>query len=179
MLTLFNPTNEVFNMTFAGMDFTMKSGEKHQMDDSGANHLLNSYGRRGLCQLVYGDDEKTVAAAGRQRNEDFKKEQVANYNIMNEQRKMGGLGYLKPTPMVQKYALELGIGLLEPYTLKDVEKSEISNLMQENADLKRRMDELMSMVVKMVEGNLPQTGAVNVPIGEGSGGPSKIRGEER
>lgn len=175
MLTLFNPTNEVFKMTFAGRDIILNPDNKLQVDDNAGNHLLNAYGRRGLCQLVFGDDEGKVGQAGRVRNVEFKKDQITNYNIQNEQRKMGGLGYLKPTPTVQRYALELGISLLEPYTLKDMEKGEIASLMRENQELKKRIEEVMKMVVGMVES---QAGAHSPTVSEpGEGPPPKGKGK--
>ena len=155
MITLFNPTNETLRMVYAGIDFILESGQKRQADDACANHLLNSHGPRGLCQLVYGDDEKVVAKLGVQRNLEFKKNQVSRYNIMNEQRKMQGLGYLRPTEEIRKYAVELGLSLLEPYALKDEEKDAISTLQRENRELKSQLGELMIQINKFLGGEKP------------------------
>ena len=113
---------------------------KLNVEDPTGKHLLNAFAQRGLCQLVFGDDEKTVGDQGRERNTEFKKVQVVRYNTQNEQRKMAGMGYLPPTEEVKRYAFELGIQLLQPYSLKDAEVSAIHNVVKENMDLKGRLD---------------------------------------
>lgn len=142
MLTLFNPTNEELKMVYAGIDVVMKPGSKMQADDSKGNHLLNAFGVRGLCQLVYGDDEKAVAKAGIERNIEFKKAQVVRYNLQNEQRKNQGQSYLLAPKLIQGYAAELGISLIEPYAVKDIQANAMAALTQKNQDLEHKFNEL-------------------------------------
>src|SRR3990170_2615613 len=150
MLTLFNPTNETFFMMFAGIDVVIKPGEKIQAEDAKANHLLNGFAQRGLCQLVFGDKEEEVAKAGETRNMEFKKSQVVRYNLMNEQRKMQGQAYLPPTKEVQKYAHELGISLLEPYALKDMQVTAMLDLAQKNRDLEKKFNDLYAQNTELM-----------------------------
>jgi hypothetical protein len=150
MLTLFNPTNEEFKMVFAGMDVRMKPGEKLQSDDAKANHLLNAFGQRGLCQLVFGDKEEVVGKAGVERNIEFKKAQVVRYNLMNEQRKNQGQAYLTPSREIQGYARELGISLVEPYALKDLQATAMTELIQKNIFLENKFSELSAQNAELL-----------------------------
>jgi hypothetical protein len=137
---LWNPTNEDFDkLQYSGRSFSIKAGEKMEVNDKCANHVLNSYGQRGLTFLKYGDDEAKIGAAAIAQNKEFKKLQVQRYNETNEQRKLSRLGSLSATAILKQYALELGIELLEPYTLKDEEKAAISNSTRENELLKQRL----------------------------------------
>ena len=140
----------MFNMQYAGRSFTLEAGEKLEVNEACANHVLNSFGQRGLTFLKYGDDEDTVGKEAKQRYEDFKKRQVSVYNVMNEQRKMGGLGYVPPSEKIREYALELGITLLEPYTLKDKEKEGIARANRENEELKAQVLELTNLVQQLI-----------------------------
>jgi hypothetical protein len=144
MITLFNPTNETLKMMYGGISVVMEPppapSHKLNVEDPCGRHLLNAFAQRGLCQLIFGDDEKVVGAQGIDRNMEFKKGQIVRYNTQNEQRKMSGMGYLPPTDIVKQYAFELGIKLLEPYSLKDAEVSAIHNVVKENIDLKGRLD---------------------------------------
>uniref|UniRef100_A0A6M3ILX7 Uncharacterized protein n=1 Tax=viral metagenome TaxID=1070528 RepID=A0A6M3ILX7_9ZZZZ len=150
MITIFNPTNEVFKMVYAGIDVVLGPGDKKPVEDACANHLLNSHGPRGLCQLIYGDAEEVVGNKGQLRNYEFKKTQIARYNIMNEQRKMQGMGYIPPTDYLRQYAVELGIQLLEPYTLKNEETGAIAQIRRENEELKGQMAELMKTMSNLI-----------------------------
>ena len=144
MITLFNPTNETLKMMYGGISVVMEPppGPSHKMnvEDPCGRHLLNAFATRGLCSLIFGDDEKIVGAQGIERNLEFKKTQIVRYNTQNEQRKMSGMGYLPPTETVKQYAFELGIKILEPYSLKDAEVSAIHNVVKENIDLKGRLE---------------------------------------
>ena len=148
MITLFNPTNETLEMMFAGVRIVMEaypaSNSKLQVEDPCGKHLLNAFAQRGLCQLVFGDDEKLVSRAGIDRNLDFKKTQIMRYNASNEQRKMAGLGYMPPTKEIKRYSIELGIALLEPYSLKEAELTAISTARTENAALKGELEVMRS-----------------------------------
>lgn len=150
-------------MQYAGRSFTLFSGEKEEVNEACANHLLNAFGQRGLTFLKYGDDEATVGAQAKERNLDFKKRQVTLYNQTNEQRKLTRLGYLPPSPKLKEYALELGIELIEPYSLKDEQKAAIAKSTVENELLKQKMaaqekemEELRAMVKLLVGNKAPE-----------------------
>jgi len=153
-LMLWNPTNEDLDMQYAGISISLKAGQQQTFAVKCATHLLNGFGPRGLTSLTYGSDEEKVGREAIQRNLDFKKKQVVEYNQRNENRKHRGLGYLPPTEHVKKYSMELGLGLLEPYTIKDEEKGELSRLASENRELKEQMTKLM----EAMNGLIKQTG---------------------
>jgi hypothetical protein len=143
-MVLFNPTNEDMDMQYAGISLTLAAGTKQAYEISCARHLLNGFGPRGLTSLIFGADEAKVAAEAIQRNKDFKAKQVVDYNQRNEARKQMGLGYLPPTEHVKKYAIELGLELLEPYRVRNEERGEVADVRRENAELKAQMTALMS-----------------------------------
>ena len=157
-IMLYNPTNENMDMQYAGISIRMEPGEKQLFALKCASHLLNAFGQRGLTSLEYGADEGKVAEAARKRNEEFKKKQVVEYNQRNENRKQMGMGYLPPTEEVKKYAIELGLKLLEPYAVRDEERSEIAQAKAQNSELQAKlaaqaneMAELKAMMKELLE----------------------------
>lgn len=153
-IMLFNPTNEKFEMQYAGLTVFMEPEEKKKVSDACGKHLLNSFGPRGLTSLEYGCDEEKIAKDAVARNFEFKKKQVMEYNQRNEARKQQKMSFLSPTETVKRYSLELGIELDELYTLKDEEKSEMRRLAIENVELKKQM----TMLLKKVESLLIKKG---------------------
>lgn len=146
---VFNPTNEDFEILFQGIPVKIKGahfdqekkqlvgGQKIKMDDARANHCLHELGRRGLCQLEYGDDEDMVAKEGIRRNIEFKQEQVGRFNQDNEQRQQTNRPYVKPPSHVVQYAEELGLTLIKPHQTVDPSKAKEQALREENAELKQ------------------------------------------
>lgn len=151
-LTLWNPTSEDFEgMQYAGISIGLKAGEKQIFAIKCAAHLLNAFGQRGLTSLTYGSDEEKVGKAAIQRNLDFKTKQVVDYNQRNENRKAMQLGYLPPTEILKKYALELGLKLLEPYTVRDEERAGITKATVENEELKKKLAAQETEMAEMKE----------------------------
>jgi hypothetical protein len=150
-MVVLNPTNENIDMQFSGVSFTMKPGEKLSMAANAANHLLNSFGPRGLCYLAYGCNEDKVASDGRQRNEDFKRKQVTDFNISNENRKNMNLGYLPPSEKLKEYALELGLVLMQPYAPRDKERVQINEQNSEISSLRQTVSDLTNLVNNMLK----------------------------
>lgn len=150
-MVLINPTNENFDMQYAGVSFTMKPGEKKTFEAKCANHLLNAYGPRGLSYLQYGADEKVVGDAGRERNRAFKLRMVTDFNVRNENRKNMGLGYLTPTEKIKEYADELGLELMEPYAPRDKEKDRMRELEEQNLTFARAMLQLQEEIRELRE----------------------------
>lgn len=146
MILLFNATTERFDMQYAGRFVSLDPGEKKEFEDPMAKHLLNSFGPRGLTYLKYGDNEEDIGSKAREVNESFKKRQVEIYNVGNEQRKMMNLGYTPPTKQIKQYALELGIKLLEPYSVRDEERAGISDAKRENETLRKELEEMKAML---------------------------------
>jgi len=129
-------------MKYAGRSFTLATGEKlDHVNEACKNHLITEFGRRGLVALGYSDagHEDEIGEAARKTNLEFKKRQVRIYNETNEQRKLSRLGYQSPGKVIRQYAVELGIELLEPYTMKDEEKAAIAKSTIENEVLKLKL----------------------------------------
>ena len=154
-MVLWNPTNEDFPMQYAGVTFTLGAGEKCEVEINAAKHLLNSFGSRGLAGLKYGDErnESQIGKNALERNREFKTRQIVLYNQQNESRKMMSLGYIPPQDHLKAYAKELGLKLLEPYAVRDEERSrigeqdqEIESLKQANSALSTKLDQLLSML---------------------------------
>lgn len=148
-MVVLNPTNEDFDMQYSGVSFTIKSGQKQTLSANAANHLLNSFGPRGLCYLQYGADEERVAAEGKKRNENFKRRHVTEFNIRNENRKNMNLGYLPPSEKTRQYAVELGIELIEPYAAKDHDRQKIQSQENEIKELREKIDMLLDKLTAM------------------------------
>jgi hypothetical protein len=155
---IWNPTNEDFDMQYAGVSFTIRAGEKKELEGNCAGAILNSYGPRGLTALKYGDEvnEAKIGADARERNHEFKTRQVVIYNQQNENRQHMKLGYLPPSEKIKAYALELGIKLLEPYNVREEERAGISEAKRENEALKEEMAELKAMLKQLITKEEPE-----------------------
>lgn len=146
-MVLWNPTSEDLDMQYAGISITMKAGQEQAYEISCARHLLNGFGPRGLTSLKYGCtdyEKKRIGEAAIQRNREFKEKQVVEYNQRNENRKQMGLGFNPPTETVKRYARELKLELLQPYSVRDAERSDIEQLRSENAQQKQQFNELLA-----------------------------------
>lgn len=160
-LIVWNPTNDDFDLQYAGFSFTIKAGEKRHLDINCANYALTAMGARGLTSLVYGDEsrEAKIGEDAIARNKEFKTRQVVLYNQQNENRKHMNLGFLPPAEHLKKYALELGLKLLEPYSVRDEERNAISQTRQVNEDLSLRLaqqDKEMAELKEMIKQLMPQ-----------------------
>jgi len=141
-IVLFNPTDEELRAQYGGVDVILAPNQKLRVDDQKARHILNILGPRGLTSLDYGDEgdiEIQKAEDARNRAIEFKKKQIRTYNRDNEGRKMRNLEYVEPPEVIKQMALDLGIVLIQPYDLPDVNTEEISTLRKENKGL---MDQL-------------------------------------
>ncbi len=152
-MVVLNPTNEDFDMQYSGVSFTIRSGQKQTLSANAANHILNSFGPRGLCYLQYGADEVKITAEGKRRNENFKRRHVTEFNIRNENRKNMNLGYLPPSEKTRQYAEELGIELVEPYAAKDKDREKMQNQEKEIKELRQKIDMLLDKLTEMQDSN--------------------------
>jgi hypothetical protein len=162
-MVVLNPTNEDLDMQFKGVSFTIKAGEKATLSASAANHVLNSFGQRGLSYLPFGADEAKITEDGKKRNEDFKRRQVIEFNVRNENRKNMNMGYLPAIDKVKEYALELGLELMQPYAPRDAERvklneqtDELSELRKSQAELLQKVNELMMKLADKKPEEVPE-----------------------
>jgi hypothetical protein len=171
MIVLVNPTSDELGYQYGGLSYTVpskkegKSGTR-KVQDSEGHHALNSLGARGLTKVEYDDEgqicngEKNEADAI-ERNRRFKISQIERYNYRNQQRKANGQSYDTPTPEVSQYAVELGIDLLQPYTMATGERSQIAKLTEENETkdkLLKEQGESIAKLTEMVQGLSDQVG---------------------
>lgn len=140
---IFNPTNELLAGFHEGVEVKVPPGIKIKVPDARANHLLNSLGPRGLVALEWGDDEDVKAKEGAKRNKEFKQKQVSRYNYINEQRRTKGLEWLMPEPHLKAYAEELGIKLMQPWSIQiddnAGQKTAVEEVKKENKELKETL----------------------------------------
>jgi len=150
---LYNPTGELVSVFHDGLEYKLNPGDKIKISDSAANHIIHTqhYDNRGLVKLEYGDNEKVKGTEGLRKFKEFKKKQITIYNQTNTDNKIKGVPYIQPTEEVRKYAMDLGIELLEPYNLKDDEKAAISKSTEENAKLKAELKEMREQMAEMMK----------------------------
>ena len=154
--TLFNPTNEVLSAQHIGITTTInkypEKGHMVKVDDAKARHLLNILAPRGLTTLDFGDEgeaKKVKAEEGKKRNKEFKLKQVVDFNQLNQANESRKLPYLPPTKQLKSYSDELGIKLIAPYELPDIEKSKISKLKKEVDDKNVQLEEQAGQIKEM------------------------------
>jgi uncharacterized protein with von Willebrand factor type A (vWA) domain len=164
MIFLWNPTNEDFGLTYGGLSYSIMAGKRLKVEEAMGNHALNALGSRGLTKLVFDDEghsvaEEQIGQDAIERNKEFKIKQIVTYNERNERRKASGQPYDTPTPIVKKYAVELGIELLQPYNLALAERGQIGALSKENEDLKEQLKQQSDNISKLMESmkNMEQT----------------------
>lgn len=137
MIFLWNATGEDFDFQYGGLSYTIAAGKRMRVQEAMGNHALNALGPRGLTRLIFDDDGKSInedkiEADAKERNREFKIKQIYTYNERNERRKASGQAYDPPTAAVKQYAVEMGIDLLQPYTMAQEEKGQIAKLTRES-----------------------------------------------
>ena len=168
MVFLWNATNEDLGFQYGGLSYKIEAGKRMKVIEPMGNHALNALGARGLTKLIFDDEGRSVGEEeiGRdalERNKQFKINQIVTYNERNERRKASGQPYDTPSPQIRKYAVELGIELLQAYNLATAEKGQIGVLSKENEELKsqvKKQNEDMQNLMEIVK-NMQKT------IGEG------------
>lgn len=157
---LYNPTDERLVGTHGGIDVILEPKAKVEVPDTTANHLVTHFGTRGLVELSFADASDPTRIEAKEsealkRQEKYEKKQVEQYNQINEANKAKSRPYIEPTEDVQRFALKWGIELLQPYTLKDLEKEEISKARKRADEAERRseiLEDKLSKLTDMVEG---------------------------
>jgi cell division protein FtsB len=151
-----NPTNEDFDMQYAGVSFTIKSGEEKTMAINAANHILNSFGPRGLVWVMPDADKEKIFEAGRRINKEFKHRQVTEFNVRNENRKHMKMGSLTPSDKIKEYAAELGLKLEDSYAQVDQQISGSKAQDEKIASLEATIANLTKLVDTLVRGREEQ-----------------------
>lgn len=165
-----NPTDERITPMHASRTYTFEPRKTIPVEDKAAmNHIINEYGARGLVLLDFGDDTregvggKTIfenkAAAGRAANETFRRNMVINHNQMNESNKHTRKPYIMPTDQLTKYAADLGIKLIKPYEVDDIQQQEMNKMKLESEGLKDLIKTQSGQITELLEaiksGGLP------------------------
>lgn len=174
-IILFNPTDEEMRTQYIGEEVVIPPApdprHKIRVDDARGRHVLNVLGPRGLMTLEYGDEgdgEARKAEIGRQRNLEFWRKQVMDFNQLNDQQHQKKLPYIQPSPAIKAAARRLGIKLYEPMSSTDDYTEVQAQLLSDLEEKKRELDEkdkviqaLSSKVDKLtslVEGMLQAAG---------------------
>lgn len=146
--TLFNATNEDLEAQHIGVTTIIKKfpekGHMVLVDDAKARHLLNILAPRGLTTLDYGDEgdaKKKKAAEGRKRNKEFKIKQIVDFNQNQQQNEANKISYSHPTEALKQYSDELGLDLIKPYELPNIEKGKIKKLKEKIEDKDIQLEE--------------------------------------
>jgi len=156
MIFLWNPTQEDMHFSYGGLSYVINAGKRMKVEEAMGKHVLNNLTARGMSKLIFDDDgrsvdEDKIAADAIERNKEFKIRQVVSYNERNERRKASGQPYDVPTKEVKQYAAELGIDLLQPYTMAEGEKGQIGKLSQENQDLRSQVNALATQMQELIK----------------------------
>jgi hypothetical protein len=146
MIFLWNVTKEPFDYTYGGLNYRIEAGKRKQVSEAEGNHALNAIGSRGLKRLVFDDDgksinEEQIEKDALERSREFKIRQINNYNFQNQERKASGKSYNPPTAEVRRYAVELGIALLQGYDMATGEREVIAKLSKENDEKDKKLEE--------------------------------------
>jgi len=161
---LYNPTNEVLSFAYGGITFFFNPQERKKVEDAAGKHLLHNLGARGLTVLEYGCDEAKIEKDAVERNINFKRNMVVEFNQRNEQRKQTNFAYLAPTKEVKEYAIELGMGLLEPFSPRDREHEGMASMMSEINALKRIIEGLSKNMTPEAAGEAQPQGDLNQKV---------------
>lgn len=156
MIFLWNVTKEPFDYTYGGLNYRIEAGKRKKVSEAEGNHALNAIGSRGLTRLVFDDDgksinEEQIEKDALERNREFKIRQINNYNFQNQERKASGKSYNPPTAEVRRYAVELGIALLQGYDMATGEKEVIAKLSKENEAKDKKLEEQGTAIANLTE----------------------------
>lgn len=146
-----NFTPEEMQWQWSGRMGRVKPGEIVEMIDAQANHVLNQLGPRGLVRLEFGDEEQ-LEALKQQAVDTYHRfwiRQVTMHNRSNEMARNEGRPFTFPIKEVVSYAKKHGIELLQPWKMADPNTDKEKKLEEENAELKRRLQRLETIVLSM------------------------------
>lgn len=139
-MVILNPTDETIEVKWSGMVHALEPDSRNSFNDADGKQIVHNYANRGLVELNYGDEgeiEVEKIKAGRLKYDEFWTKQIVNYNQINEERQQGNRPFIRPTKDVVHHSKRLGLKLLEPYKVEDVDSKEISILMEQNKRLER------------------------------------------
>jgi hypothetical protein len=149
-VVLLNGTNETLEHLKGGLPFTFppypEEGCMKKVDSKVGNFLLTALGQRGLQMMAYGDDKEKKIETSRRINLEFKRRQVINHNRLNENNRNSSLAYIEPTRKIIEYAEELGLALMSPYTVKELENNEMNLLKRQLKQQADVIDDLRVMI---------------------------------
>lgn len=153
MITLWNPTDETFEMQFEGRMYRLEPEGKVKVSEPCGKHLLTGFGQRGLTSLEYGDEGRVdnIRDDALSLNRTFKTRQVVEYNQRNESRKQMNMPFLMPPDHIRRYAKDLGIELLAPFSIRSEENARIQQLTDLNEKLSAALDSRDTQVSRLTE----------------------------
>lgn len=153
MITLWNPTDETFEMQFEGRMYRLEPNGRAKVSEPCGKHLLTGFGQRGLTSLEYGDEDKidNIRGDALELSHKFKLRQVVEYNQRNESRKQMNMPFLLPPDHIRKYAKDLNIELLAPFSVRSEENARIQQLTDLNEKLSGALDARDQQVSRLTD----------------------------
>jgi hypothetical protein len=137
----------------------------NDVDSGKGNFLLNKYDQRGMLKLVFGDDVKAKKAEAMEIWKDFWIRQIVNHNQANEARQARNLEFSRAPKEVEEHAKTMGMKLLGPWTAQIDENQELTNVKNDNAELRVQVNTLTTQVSKLLEalGKIDTPEALKLP----------------
>ena len=143
-MVILNPTDEDIKVKWGGLNYVLEPDSRNTFEDKDGKQILHNYENRGIVELNYGDEgeiELKKIAAGRFKYDEFWTKQIVNQNQINEERQQSQRPFIRPQPQLVHHAKRLGLKLLEPYKVEDKSNKELSLLMEQNKQLKKKSEE--------------------------------------
>lgn len=149
-MILLNGTPDDIEWMHVGVCGTIKSGTIQEFDEARGNHLANKFGRRGIVQMQYGDDETEKKEKSKELWAEFWEDQITRFNQHNEDQKEKGNRYAKPPKFLSDRAKSFGLELLEPWKIKAPDESkELSEMKKNNEEQAATIKNLVEQVSKL------------------------------
>lgn len=151
MALICNFTPDDITWQHTGIQGTLKAGEIEEYPDGRANHILNSYGIRGLLRYKLNEDPEEKRKDAIRMYKRFWINQITNFNQQNEARKNENSPYNFPSEQLSDKAEEFGVQLVAPWKMQEkTDSAQVSELKAENKELKYQIDALKGNMDEML-----------------------------
>jgi hypothetical protein len=153
-MVILNPTDESIEVKWAGLTHVLEPDSRNIFKDKDGKQIIHNYNNRGLVELNYGDEgeiELRKIKEGRQKYNEFWTKQIVNHNQINEERQQANRPFIRPKPELVYHSKRLGYKLIEPYKVEDPHNKELSLLMEQNRELKKKGEQKDAALATMQE----------------------------
>jgi len=147
-----------------GIVGTIEPGETVDMDEGRARHILNKFARRGLVQMVFGDEVEVKKKDSMALWMNFWEQQITSFNQHNEDQKEKGNRYARPPKELIEKAKTLGLELLQPWRIEKTDDKIVKALQAENVELKATVETQSGQIAQILD--MLKAGKVDEPAPE-------------